>query len=51
MSKKKSEFQIEQAFTEIEEIISQLESEEVPLKESISLYAKGAKLLAECKRK
>lgn len=42
-------FQLEEAFRELEGIIEQLESEEVPLKESIELYGKGAKLIAQCK--
>lgn len=42
-------FQLEKAFRELEGIIEQLESEEVPLKDSIELYGKGAKLIAQCK--
>lgn len=42
-------FQLEEAFRELEGIIEQLESEEVPLKDSIELYGKGAKLVAQCK--
>ena len=42
-------FDLEQAFKELEEIIVKLESDAVPLKESIDLYAKGAKLVASCK--
>lgn len=42
-------FQLEEAFRQLEGIIEQLESEEVPLKDSIELYGKGAKLIAQCK--
>lgn len=50
MSEKKEEgFQLEEAFKELENIISKLESDSVPLKESIDLYGKGAKLLSACK--
>lgn len=42
-------FQVEEAFGELENIIEQLESEEVSLKDSIELYSKGAKLVAQCK--
>ena len=49
MAEKKDTFQLEEAFKELETIILQLESDTVPLKESIALYGKGAKLLSECK--
>lgn len=42
-------FHLEQAFGELEEIILKLESDSVPLKESIELYAKGVRLVASCK--
>lgn len=45
-----TEFQLEQAFENIEKIITKLEAEETPLKEAITLYADGAKLLAACKQ-
>ncbi|MBQ9983698.1 MAG: exodeoxyribonuclease VII small subunit [Lachnospiraceae bacterium] len=45
----KEVFQLEVAFDEIEQIIESLESDEVSLKDSIELYAKGAKLVAQCK--
>lgn len=48
MSKKEA-FQLETAFEELEKIIQQLESEELPLKDSLALYEKGAKLVIECK--
>ncbi len=49
MADKKDTFQLEEAFKELEMIISQLESDSVPLKESITLYGKGAGLLSKCK--
>lgn len=45
----KDTFQLEAAFNEIEQIIEQLESDEVSLKDSITLYGKGAELVARCK--
>lgn len=49
MADKKQEFRIEEAFKQIEDIISKLESDEVELKDAISLYGEGAKLLGRCK--
>ena len=49
MAKKSETFQLEDAFAELEQIISKLESDQVPLKDSIELYGKGAKLIAQCK--
>lgn len=46
---KEDTFQLETAFQEIEEIIKKLEANELPLKDSIDLYGKGAKLVSECK--
>lgn len=40
---------LEQAFSELENIITRLESDTVPLRESIDLYGQGANLLAACK--
>lgn len=48
-TKQEEIFSLEQAFSELEEIITKLESDAVPLKESIALYGKGAKLVAACK--
>jgi len=42
-------FQLEEAFRELEGIIEQLESDDIPLKDSIALYGTGAKLIAQCK--
>lgn len=49
MAKKKETVGVEEAFAELEEIIKQLESDEIPLKESIALYARGAELVAACR--
>lgn len=45
----KKEFQIEEAFKELEEIIERLESDAIPLKDSLTLYSQGAKLVTACK--
>ena len=42
-------FQIEEAFGELENIIEQLESEDVSLRDSIGQYSKGANIIAKCK--
>ena len=40
MKEANNSFQLEEAFKEIEDIINQLESDTISLKESISLYGK-----------
>lgn len=42
-------FQLEAAFDTLEDIIEKLESDEIALRDSIELYGKGAKLIAQCK--
>lgn len=42
-------FQLEEAFGELEKIITELESDQIALKDSIELYSKGAKLITQCK--
>lgn len=49
MAEKQKIFQLEEAFTKIEDIIAELENDKIALKESIELYGEGAKLLSECK--
>ena len=49
MDEQNKEFKIENAFEELEQIITQLESDSVSLRDSIALYGKGAKLLTECR--
>lgn len=49
MAEKKETFHLEEAFEQLENMITKLESEEIPLKESIELYSEGAKLLSTCR--
>lgn len=49
MAEEKEVFQLEEAFKQLEDIISELESDEIPLKDSLELYGKGAALLSACK--
>lgn len=44
----KTKFSIEEAFHELEEILSHLEEPELSLAESMNLYKKGVKLLDKC---
>ena len=46
-----SEMTFEQAMSELERIIIQLEKGDVPLEDSISLYEKGAELKKRCETK
>ncbi|MGR3511425.1 MAG: exodeoxyribonuclease VII small subunit [Paracoccaceae bacterium] len=46
-----AEMSFEDAMRELEAVVSQLESGEVPLEESIKLYERGAALKAHCQRK
>ena len=55
MAKKKEEnkseervLSLEDAFAQIEEVISRLETEEITLEESFSAYNQGMALLAKC---
>lgn len=41
---------LEKAFDELQEIIAKLESDSIPLRESIELYGKGARLVADCRK-
>ncbi|WGH77387.1 exodeoxyribonuclease VII small subunit [Jannaschia ovalis] len=41
----------EQAIAALEEVVTRLDSGEVPLDESIALYERGAKLKARCEAK
>ena len=43
------EFKVEEAFKELEDIITKLEGDDISLKESLKLYSTGAGLLAKCK--
>ena len=46
-----SEMTFEQAMSELEKIVTQLERGDVPLEDSISLYEKGAELKKRCETK
>lgn len=46
MSAKKKTF--EEQMTRLEEIVVQLEQGDVPLEQSLALYAEGSKLIASC---
>ena len=46
-----SELTFEQAMSELERIVTQLERGDVPLEDSISLYEKGAELKKRCETK
>lgn len=45
---KEKENNLEQSFLELNEIIKKLESEDVSLEDSFSLYQEGVKLLKNC---
>ena len=45
------EMTFEQAMSELERIVTQLEKGDVPLEDSISLYEKGAELKKRCETK
>jgi exodeoxyribonuclease VII small subunit len=46
-----AELSFEAALAELERVVAQLESSEVPLEQSIALYARGADLRAHCEEK
>ncbi|NNE81234.1 MAG: exodeoxyribonuclease VII small subunit [Silicimonas sp.] len=46
-----SKMSFEQAMSELETVVSQLESGDVPLEDSIKLYEKGAALKEHCQKK
>ena len=46
-----SEMTFEQAMSELERIVTELERGDVPLEDSISLYEKGAELKKRCEAK
>ena len=46
-----SEMTFEQAMSELEKIVTELERGDVPLEDSISLYEKGAELKKRCEIK
>ena len=46
-----SEMTFEQAMSELERIVTQLERGDVPLEDSITLYERGAELKKRCEAK
>lgn len=44
----KKKFSMEQAFSELETIVKELEDDSTELLDSVALYTKGVKLLKEC---
>ena len=46
-----SEMSFEEAMSELEEVIGQLERGNVPLEDSIKLYERGAELKKRCEKK
>ncbi len=44
----KNRFTVEEAFTELSQIINELEDPNLPLDASMALYKKGVKLLERC---
>jgi exodeoxyribonuclease VII small subunit len=46
-----TELSFEAALAELEKVVARLESGEVPLEESMTLYARGAELKAHCEDK
>jgi exodeoxyribonuclease VII small subunit len=51
MSKKETEVHFEQAIDQLEKIVSQLESGDVPLEKAIELYQEGMRLSHLCGQK
>lgn len=46
-----NEMSFEEAMSELEQVVSQLDSGDVPLEQSIKLYERGAELKARCEAK
>lgn len=46
-----NDLSLEQAFDKIEELLSEMGSEDVPLEKSFDLYKKGMELLNHCNNK
>ena len=46
-----TELSFEDALAELESVVGRLETGEVPLEESIALYARGAELRAHCEER
>ncbi len=48
MTDKKKEFNLEEAFLALDEIVMRLEQEDISLEESFAEYQKGMELLKKC---
>ena len=44
----KKPFSLEENFAALEEVISRMEEEDIPLEEAFSAYSEGMKLLKDC---
>lgn len=51
MTNKKKEFDFEQAFAQLEEIVNKLESGQENLEKSLELFEEGIKLTEVCRKK
>jgi exodeoxyribonuclease VII small subunit len=51
MSEEQTDLSYEEAYQQLEQILETLESNDLPLEESLSLYERGAALAAYCARK
>ena len=51
MSEEETELTYEEAYRQLEQILQTLESGDLPLEESLSLYERGSTLAAYCARK
>ena len=51
MPQKKSSFHFEQAIDELDKLVTQLESGDLSLEESLATFEKGIKLTRECQQK
>ena len=49
MAKSKPKLTFEQALAQLEQIVRQIESGEIPLEESIDRYAEGTRLIKQCR--
>lgn len=48
---REEQFDFEQALAELEKIVKQLESGNLPLEQSLALFERGVKLARECRQK
>lgn len=50
MNEQGENISVEEAFEQLNTIVNKMESEEITLKESLSLYSEGVALLKSCKQ-